>query len=242
MNRPSISGERFPAGRWKAPRTMKRLLLVLLVATSSVANARDVEREIEQLTKDTQELGRNRSNFVANESKLKSRLQKLPANSPQAERTKAELDETRQVLTVLTEREHENQDRLRDLRDSPEHRITTAIARDNRQPTRADVSGVWTSGPSLAGYTVQLEQRGQSVTGQGFYWGCLGTYDTFHVSGSYRNDVLSLTFRVSPLKKTKHVYRYSEERRLPRFQVSESKYNERMMPSYELRRAVLRGR
>jgi hypothetical protein len=214
---------------------MKRLLLVLLLAMPFVANARDAERELEQLSKEIQELGRNRSKFSANESELKSRLQKLPANAPQAERTKAELDETRQVLTVLAEREHEIRDRLREFQDSPNYRIATAIAGDNRRPTRADVSGVWTSGPNLVGYTVQLEQRRESINGQGFYWGCLGAYDSFSVSGSYRSNVLSLIFRVSPLKQTKHVYGYSEERGLPRFQVSGSKYKERIMPSYELR-------
>jgi hypothetical protein len=214
---------------------MKRLLFVLLIAIAHSAIALDVEREIEQLTKGIQELGRTRAEYSAREPELASRLKKLPADSPQTERVRAELDETRQILTVLAERDRDARTRLRKLQESPEHRITTAIARDNRRPTKADVSGVWTSGPNLVGYTVQLEQRGQSINGQGFYWGCLGTYDTFRVSGSYRNDVLSLTFRVSPLKQTKHVYSYFEERRLPRFQVPESKRKERIIPSNEFR-------
>ncbi len=187
-----------------------------------------------QLTKEIKELGRNRTQLIAEESELKSRLQKLPANTSQAERAQADLDETRQVIAAVATSEQNKRSRLLALQDSPEYRITTAVERDNRRPTKANISGVWTSGPNFVGYTIQLEQRGHSIAGKGFYWGCVGIHDVFRVSGSYQNNKLSLTFRVSAHQQTRCVYHYFEERRLPRFQVPKSKDNERIIPSNEL--------
>jgi len=73
--------------------------------------------------------------------------------------------------------------------------IAKAMLADAQHPTRYNISGVWTSGPDLTGVLVQLKQDGQKVTGRGCNWGCLGDFDPYQITGTYKDGILSLRFR-----------------------------------------------
>ncbi len=211
-----------------------KLLLFLLVAISHAAIAGYVEFDIKELENEINKIQRSHRESVAEERELSSRIQNLAAKAPEFARLQAELNETRQLLGMQTKREKDCQVHLKKLRSSPEHRVVTAIVSDKRHPTKANVSGVWTSGPNLVGYVIQLEQQGTSVRGQGYYWGCTETIDVFDITGVYEDDVLTLTFDVPSRKREKHGFSYDEKRNRPRFRVPGSKWQERIMPKYEL--------
>ena len=216
---------------------MKRLMVSLFFATIGSVAARDVQRELDTLTSEIERLRRSRAEFASRERQLRSRLQQVetPAGTSSKQAIRAELEETQQLIAAFTGRERELRTQVNQLRSSPEYRTLKAISGDKRHPTKADVSGVWTSGPNLTGYTVQLEQEGGSVTGQGYYWGCLGIYDHFRVTGSYKKEVLSLTFNGTERKVEKHVFQYGEERGHLRFESQKAKTIERIIPVHELR-------
>ncbi len=118
--------------------------------------------------------------------------------------------------------------------DATKNRLITAIEKDNRHPSKSDISGAWCSGPDLSGYTIQLEQRGQDVTGRGYYWGCLGTYDVFQVTGSYKSDRLRLTFTASPRKRVNLHLTYSELKGRPRFVERPGRDYPRIIPNLDV--------
>ncbi|MEA3210597.1 MAG: hypothetical protein QOE70_3654 [Chthoniobacter sp.] len=220
---------------------MKLLLFVLLV-TGLQSTIADVEDKLESLATEIRETHRTQAKVAARARELSARMQKLPrpANAADNQRLRMELKETQQMIEVLAGRERESQARLRQLQSSPEHRLLTAISNDRRHPTKADVSGVWTSTPNLVGYVLQLEQRGDSVTGRGYHWGCLGIYDFFQITGSNRAGLLSLTFASPERKNEKHDFHYLEDRRRPRFEAKQGKRTERIIPWYELDSLVAR--
>ena len=65
------------------------------------------------------------------------------------------------------------------------------LQEDDRVPTQEDISGLWTSGPNLVGYTVQFDVSETAVVGRGYHWGCLGLYDDFELAGTYDGNVLT---------------------------------------------------
>src|SRR4029434_3648487 len=145
-------------------------LLFLLGTLSPFAIARDIEYELEQTTKDIQEIGPRRSTAEAKERELRSRLQKLPAKTPETAQFEMELEAFRQLISRLAEEEQYLKARLREIQSSPRYLVPKAIGSDKRRPTKANISGVWTSGPNLTGYTIQLEQRGEPIRGVWHSW------------------------------------------------------------------------
>jgi hypothetical protein len=73
-------------------------------------------------------------------------------------------------------------------------RLSHLFESDIREPTAENLSGIWTSGPNLGGFDIQLEQRGEKIEGLGYNWGCMGLDSPFRVRGSYRTGVLSVRF------------------------------------------------
>jgi hypothetical protein len=222
------------AREWPSLRTLGKVMVALLAILHSVS-ARDVDSELEQVNKGIQEHRERRADVAVVIRQLNSRIEKLPAKAPERMELQKDLEALQQLPSRLVKEEQELQARVQTIQNSAEYRIPKAIGGDKRRPTKAKISGVWTSGPNLTGYTVQLEQRGDLVEGRGYYWGCLGIYDIFNISGTYRGDTLSLTFDKVRGKREEHVYRYNAERGRPRFEVRNSKYEERIVPVSGLR-------
>src|SRR4030095_1016806 len=95
------------------------------------------------------------------------RLQKLPAKAPETAQFEMELEAFRQLISRLAEEEQYLKARLREIQSSPQYLVPKAIGSDKRRPTKANVSGAWTSGPNLTGYTIQLEKGGWPTGGRG---------------------------------------------------------------------------
>ena len=73
-------------------------------------------------------------------------------------------------------------------------RLSHLFELDLREPAAENLSGIWTSGPNLGGFDLQLEQRGEKIEGLGYNWGCMGLSSPFKVRGSYSGGVLSVRF------------------------------------------------
>ncbi len=113
--------------------------------------------------------------------------------------------------------------------------LAETIEKDGRHPSPTDLSGAWTSGPNLVGYTMQLEQRGETVEGRGYYWGCLGMFNPFRVVGSSKSGTLSLTFTFSTQKHEKRVFKYSLEKGQIQFSRKGEGPRERIVPYWNMR-------
>lgn len=71
----------------------------------------------------------------------------------------------------------------------------------------ADLSGVWKpSLPTLVGMTVQLDQEGNTLTGRGYHWGCIGIYDLIDVEGTVGKSEVQLRF--SSKQRPTELHRY----------------------------------
>jgi|GEM_PF-5713009 len=72
-------------------------------------------------------------------------------------------------------------------------RLLRAWAHDQRHPTGADVSGVWSfpAGASGMGFYV-LEQKGTQITGAKYLPACGGIGSAIPIKGTYRDGVLVL--------------------------------------------------
>lgn len=186
----------------------KFLILLLLLTLSRFAVARMVEHELELLAENRKSDAEHLEKATVDERDLHARLDHLPPDSPEAKPLQAQLAETREVIDVLIKRRSEAQAERSRLLATPEYRISQAVKHDKRQPTRRDLSGIWFSPLNLVGYTLQLNQHGRRITGQGYYGGCMGIYDTFTIKGLYTPEALSLTLYVSSGKTERRVFHY----------------------------------
>lgn len=212
---------------------MKRVLLILLLASLAIspwANARDNELMSTQVAENVEHMVRDMAELAKFESKLLARLQQTPADSPDAAGIQTELEEVRLMRESYEQFLKEARKLLAEL--GPERQVHEALAKDKRRPTKTNVSGVWCSSPNMVGYVVQLEQKGELITGQGYHWGCLGTIGTFTVDGTYHDTTLSVRFDEPDGRQTKSVFRYAEEKpRHPRFQAVDSKGGKYLTPA-----------
>ncbi len=85
--------------------------------------------------------------------------------------------------------------------------LVTAIAKDERKPSKGDLSGSSASGRDLNGYYMHLQQQGKSVTGLGYGWGCTGTGPLFEINGTYKAGVLRLNFIESTAHQDWHTFK-----------------------------------
>ena len=77
--------------------------------------------------------------------------------------------------------------------------FVATLNQDDRVPTLANISGLWSSGPNLVGFTVQLNQQAdRGVTGSGYHWGCVGVYNTFTLTGTFIDGVLAVAMDDQP--------------------------------------------
>ena len=84
-------------------------------------------------------------------------------------------------------------------------------ASDDRRPSAADISGVWTTAPSHAAYIMQLEQHGEMITGDGEYETCLPEAGyTFQIEGTYKNRDLVVVF-TSANKTEQYSFSYADK-------------------------------
>jgi hypothetical protein len=207
---------------------MKPLIFLLLVTSLHFACAHDPEREAKEIEEDIRQLRAYEREDLAELRKLRSDIQKLPAKSAEAAAAQEKIDELQEVLRTLSTGEREHRARLREVRSSPLYLAVTAIKNDKRHPSKSNVSGAWDS-PYNIGYVIQLEQKGNSVRGKGYYRGCLGAFHPFVITGYYRAGVLRLTFTESPQKQEQHRYSYTEEAGRPRFHEERIRSDEPMM-------------
>ena len=87
--------------------------------------------------------------------------------------------------------------------------ITDKLARDKRKPTARNLNGVWSSGMDLVGITMQLNQKGDVVTGYGNQWGCAGTYGMFELRGTIRRGMLRMALKLWSVQEERRTYRIS---------------------------------
>ena len=207
-----------------------RLVVTSLVICSTSARGTDLQKEEKLATKELREIQRLRLDISTEARDLRLRLQKVESagRSSEHDRTKKAFEETQDALTTVTEQEHWWQSRLLEIRSSPLYRIEKAVSSDKRRPKRTNISGVWTSDTMGTGFTFQLEQKGTHVTGQGYGWGCIGTFKPFRVTGSYTGDMLSLTFDDSIQKAD---LKYSPIRGRPRFEGRFGKHITAIIPA-----------
>jgi hypothetical protein len=59
------------------------------------------------------------------------------------------------------------------------------------------LEGEWTSGPNLVGYTFTLTNAPSGYSGEGYNWGCLGRYDSFHANCTESNAIITITLTYS---------------------------------------------
>lgn len=83
------------------------------------------------------------------------------------------------------------------------NQASKAMEKDHRKPTKANISGRWTTGSNLCGQEFQLEQDGEKITGRGYAWGCTGVFPSLKVSGTYRGGRLTLKIVDSFFEQTK---------------------------------------
>ncbi len=116
------------------------------------------------------------------------------------------------------------------------------LNQDDRVPTQKNISGLWTSGPNLTGYTVQFDLTGKSVVGRGFHWGCMGIYEKFEVAGTYDGSILSFVSDEHP--ELTRSFKRSEVAGFPRFRevVADGKYAEELRTMQELKQDLKRRR
>ena len=190
---------------------------------------------LERIKSHLEEAAKKYAKAAAFESELQLRVQNLADGAPEAERLKTELEEYHQIVKALAAREEDCRAREREVRASPEFRMITSMRQDKRRPTRADISGVWTSGPNLSGYNMELEQRGETVRGRGFQWGCGAMFDFFQVRGVYHGSILSLTLDYQSEDMPNRTYRYCRKGRRLRFADLHGKREQRIIPVVNLR-------
>jgi hypothetical protein len=130
----------------------------------------------------------------------------------------------RTKLTPEQIEEKEEQEAQKFLREQAEVvHLSKEMEKDKRRPSKADLSGNWSTGPNLVGITFQLEQDGEKITGRGYNWGCTGISSVIKMEGTYRGG--KLTLATSWTNGEKYVYRmnYAEEDGYPRFQSKDQK-------------------
>ena len=122
-------------------------------------------------------------------------------------------------------------------------RLAEEIERDVRIPKESDLGGVWGSGPNLVGFTIQLEDRNTTLSGRGYYWGCLGVYDPISVQGSRSGDDISLTLTSEGRSTREFRLRYVEVDGYPRLESvpRTDDPNMDLITSHELRQRRARG-
>ena len=108
------------------------------------------------------------------------------------------------------------------------------LDQDDRVPAPENVSGLWSSGPNLVGYTVQFDLTGKNVVGRGYHWGCLGVSDNFKLTGTYDGDVLSFVTDEHPEITRK--FKYIDVAGFPRLReiVGDGEYAEELRTMQEL--------
>lgn len=102
-------------------------------------------------------------------------------------------------------------------------RVSKEMEKDKRRPSKADVSGNWSTGPNLVGIDFQLEQEGEKVTGRGYNWGCLGIYSVEKMEGTYRDGKLTLATTWTSGEKFVYQMMYEEKDGYPRFHSKDEK-------------------
>jgi hypothetical protein len=229
---------------------MKRLLLVLLamvvvhgvVVHPSAGVEEDprksyAQEQLDRLEGMAAQWARAIPTTLEEEARIVALLASPPADAKVIALLQRDLVQVRRLLKLMSEESAEMEALVRETRASAA--VSAAIAADRRRPSKSDLSGVWSAGTGV-GYTIQLEQDGTSVRGQGFHWGCLGVYDAFQIRGSYREGVLSLTFdESSPAKKAAtRVFQYKDEKGRPEFRRASGKLVETLEPLEDRRRQI----
>lgn len=214
--------------RFRDPMKIPAILLLVAVAGMRSAVGGDVIDDLWKLEEELPALKPRQAMMADSIRDLRARLKKLPASATKLERERMEagLAEAEHGLALMLQQERDMRERQRRLLASPEYRLVEAVRKDKRRPSRNDVSGVWRSvvffgeargiGP---GYVVRLEQRGETVTGQGYYVGCMGLGALFQVDGFHRADQLSVTFTESPERRLKYDFHFSAKRGEPCFEM-----------------------
>lgn len=222
---------------------MKRLFLLLAaLITQHVAVSGEEPPKPRTPTRlqDLEELVRRLDEIIVKskeeEGRLVARLAASPPDSDEAQRLQMKLEKVREL--ILREPETLSKLTLFLKEATASVSVSAAIDSDHRRPTKSDLSGAWFSGPNLGGYTIQIEQTGASILGQGYHWGCLGIYNSFKIRGTYRQSRLTLTFDESPDKQTTRVFHYKEENGRPKFQTSDPQQPATLAP-LEDRRILL---
>ncbi|MDB6154716.1 MAG: hypothetical protein JWL90_3169 [Chthoniobacteraceae bacterium] len=114
--------------------------------------------------------------------------------------------------------------------------LAQAFVSDLRIPSASNLSGVWTSGPNLGGYDIQLEQRADAIDGRGYFWGCTGYSAPFTVNGAYKNGVLSLRFSGGSASAEPREYSFAQAGPNLTLQGTPGRNNERLFRAHDIRR------
>lgn len=213
---------------------LRRLLLSCLMLTGfHIAVARQLDEELVKEKKSLVGIARLRADGLERESAVRARLLKAPPDTKEAKDLQGELEEIQRMLQRIPELQASIEAHMKQI-ESLQH-LLDEIGKDPRRPTKADVSGSWRSDSLGVGYVIQLEQRGGAVQGRGYYWGCLGTFGPFDITGSYQDGTLSLTFSGGEFPEQKHVYRYRQEDAHPRFEIEKGNGRDSIVPVKEKR-------
>jgi hypothetical protein len=63
-----------------------------------------------------------------------------------------------------------------------------------RDPVQASsLEGEWTSGPDFVAYTLTLTKTRAGYSGHGYNWGCLGRFQSFRVTATESNSLITIT-------------------------------------------------
>ncbi len=109
--------------------------------------------------------------------------------------------------------------------------FAAATDKDGRIPTKGDLSGTWSVGPDLVGYVVQLDQKGESVTGRGYFWGCVGTIAMFEAAGTYKAGILRIKFSETTQSHAWHRFKPIEGKDGLQLVDLDSEYRETIYPN-----------